>query len=161
MSSSKSEIGLISKLIPAFGECINLIMCLIYDAEYQHSKIIQDSLPVLNKETSKFQTIFEGILYEYMEKKKPGVIMYRHKEHKKTDIVRSTFSAYIQIWEELFNEDCKVKERQNFIPRFFYKKFIEKSLAGKSNSNSPRKDLSQPSYNLGVHNGGKDIHSSK
>ena len=37
-------------LLPAIGECLNQIMCLIYDAEYQHSKIIQESLPnVANK----------------------------------------------------------------------------------------------------------------
>ena len=59
-------------------------MCLIFDAEYQHAKIIQESLPTLSKDAIKFQNILEGVLYEYNEKKKPGMIMYRHKEFRKT-----------------------------------------------------------------------------
>ena len=59
-------------------------MCLIFDAEYQHSKIIQDNLPAINKDSLKFQNILEGVLYEFNEKKKPGCIMYRHKEQRKT-----------------------------------------------------------------------------
>lgn len=46
----KSYTDTILKLTPAFGECINLILSLIYDAEYQHSKIIQDTLPLLKKD---------------------------------------------------------------------------------------------------------------
>jgi hypothetical protein len=62
------------------GECVNLIMCLIFDAEYQHAKIIQDNLPNITKtNVMKFQNLVEGVLYEYMEKKKPGYIIYRHK----------------------------------------------------------------------------------
>lgn len=38
------------KLIPGMGECINLVLSLIFDAEYQHSKIIQDNLPLLAKD---------------------------------------------------------------------------------------------------------------
>jgi hypothetical protein len=60
------------------GECINLILSLIYDAEYQHSRIILDSLPMLNKDVEKFNTTCEGVIYEYKEKKKPGSIFYRH-----------------------------------------------------------------------------------
>ena len=59
-------------------------MCLIFDAEYQHAKIIQDNLPSINKDSLKFQNIIEGVLYEFNEKKKPGSIFYRHKEQKKT-----------------------------------------------------------------------------
>lgn len=54
-------------------------MCLIFDAEFQHAKIIQDSLPGGGKDLVKFQNMVEGVLYEYMEKKKPGFIIYRHK----------------------------------------------------------------------------------
>jgi hypothetical protein len=70
--------------VPAFGECINLILALIYDAEFQHSKIIQDNLPILKKDEEKFNTCLEGVLYEFKEKKKAGVICYRHKDIKKT-----------------------------------------------------------------------------
>ncbi len=73
-------------------------MCLIFDAEYQHAKIIQDNLPNLKANTMKFQNLVEGVLYEYMEKKKPGYITYRHKEQKKIDIVKATFNGYIKIW---------------------------------------------------------------
>lgn len=42
-----------------------------------------------------------------MEKRKPGYIMYRHKEHKKIDIVKAIFNGYIKIWEDLFGNDFK------------------------------------------------------
>ena len=41
----KENIDTIVKIIPGLGECTNLILSLIYDAEFQHSKIIQDNLP--------------------------------------------------------------------------------------------------------------------
>ncbi len=87
------------KLIPGMGECINLVMALIFDAEYQHSKIIQDNLPMLSKDVERFNTCCEGVIYEYKEKRKPGVICYRHTEIKKADLVRATFNGYIQLWE--------------------------------------------------------------
>lgn len=126
--------------MPAIGECINLTMCLIYDAEYQHAKIIQDNLPTSSKNVVKFQNLVEGVLYEYSEKKKPGTITYRHKEQKKIDIVRATFNGYIQIWEDLFDNDFKSK--QEFIPKTFYKKYIEKNVGLSSRGgNSPNKEL--------------------
>ena len=87
------------KLIPGMGECINLVMALIFDAEYQHSKIIQDNLPMLSKDVERFNTCCEGVIYEYKEKRKPGVICYRHTEIKKADLVRATFNGYFQLWE--------------------------------------------------------------
>lgn len=72
-------------------------MCLIFDAEYQHAKIIQDSLPDPNN-IIRFQNMVEGVLYEYIEKKKSGTIHYRHKEQKKVDIVKATLHGYTQIW---------------------------------------------------------------
>ena len=57
-----------------------------------------------------------------MEKRKPGYIIYRHKEQKKTDIVRAIFNGYIKIWEELFGSDFKDKDE--FIPKTFYKNYI-------------------------------------
>lgn len=39
------------------------MMCLIFDAEFQHAKIIQDNLPNAPKETVKFQNLVEGVLY--------------------------------------------------------------------------------------------------
>lgn len=45
------------------GECINLMMCLIFDAEYQHAKVFQDSLPNPSKNVVKFQNLVEGVLY--------------------------------------------------------------------------------------------------
>ena len=57
-----------------------------------------------------------------MDKRKPGYIIYRHKEQKKTDIVRAIFNGYIKIWEELFGTDFKDKDE--FIPKTFYKNYI-------------------------------------
>lgn len=62
---TKDHLGTIWKIIPALGECANLILSLIYDAEYQHSKLIQDNLPLLTKDIEKFNTCIEGMLYEF------------------------------------------------------------------------------------------------
>lgn len=51
------------KIIPGLGECINAVMALIFDAEFQHSKIIQDNLPVNSQNTEKFNTTSEGVIY--------------------------------------------------------------------------------------------------
>ena len=97
-------------------------MCLIFDAEYQHSKIIQENLPNISaKNIEKFQNILEGVLYEFKEKKKPGFIHYRHKEMKKTDIVKATFQAYTSVWEDIFSDS---PENHELVPRFFYKEKI-------------------------------------
>lgn len=53
---------------------------------------------MLSKDIEKFNTCSEGVIYEFKEKKKPGSIFYRHAEIKKTDIVKATFNAYIQVW---------------------------------------------------------------
>lgn len=74
-------------------------MAIIFDAEFQHSKIIQDNLPMLAKDVERFNTVCEGVIYEFRERKKPGIICYRHNELKKTDLVRATFYGYIQLWE--------------------------------------------------------------
>ena len=87
------------KLLPGMGECINLVMALIFDAQYQHSKIIQDNLPLLAKDVQRFNTVCEGVIYEFKEKKKPGMICYRHSDIKKADLVKATFNGYIQLWE--------------------------------------------------------------
>ena len=87
------------KIIPGLGQCINTVMALIFDAEFQHSKIIQDNLPTLAKDTEKFNTCSEGVIYEFKDRKKPGIICYRHNELKKIDLVRATFHGYIQLWE--------------------------------------------------------------
>lgn len=116
------------KLLPGIGECINLVMALIFDAEYQHSKIIQDSLPVLSKDIEKFNTCCEGVIYEFKEKKKPGLICYRHTDIRKADLVRATFQSYIQLWEEIFEADFK--QKANLLPKSFYKRLVEKNLKG-------------------------------
>ncbi len=54
------------------------------------------------------------------------------------DIVKATFNGYIQIWEELFDNDFKGKSE--FIPKTFYKKYVQKNMGLSSrNSNSPNK----------------------
>jgi hypothetical protein len=85
------------KILPAMSECLNLLLSMIYDAEYPHSKIIQDNLPL--KELLKFTTCMEGQIYEYREKKKTGNIVYRHLETKKIDVLSATFTAYLHIWD--------------------------------------------------------------
>jgi len=40
-------------------------MAVIFDAEFQHSKIIQDNLPMLAKDVERFNTTVEGVIYEY------------------------------------------------------------------------------------------------
>ena len=55
-----------------------------------------------------------------------------------------------------------MKEKQDFIPRFFYKKYVEKGVGRKSDSNSPRKDGSQPLHSFAPNqNHNKDFNSSK
>lgn len=71
-----------------------------------------------------------------MEKKKPGYIVYRHKEQKKTEIVKATFMAYTQIWEDLFGNDYK--DKQDLIPKTFYKKCVERA-----NSKNPTDNTRQ------------------
>ena len=93
---------MILKIIPAYGELINIILSLIFDAEYQRSKVLQDTLPQLDKDVEKFKTLMEGVIYEFKEKKKPSVIHYRHKEMNKIDVVKAAFWGYISIWEEVF-----------------------------------------------------------
>lgn len=41
------------------------MMCLIFDAEFQHSKVIQEGSPNPVKNVVKFQNLVEGTLYEY------------------------------------------------------------------------------------------------
>lgn len=108
------------------GECINTVMAIIFDAEFHHSKIIQDSLPLLAKDAEKFTTCCEGVIYEFREKRKPGLICYRHNEIKKTDLVRATFNGYIQLWEELFEAD--LKNKPHLLPKGFYKKLVERNI---------------------------------
>jgi len=64
------------------------------------------------------------VLYEFKEKKKPGMICYRHKDVKKTEIVKATFNAYIKVWEELFEGEFKGKGQ--YLPKGFYKRAVEK-----------------------------------
>ena len=59
----KEYVDTVLKLVPAFGECINLVMALIYDAEFQHARIVQDTLPGARKEEERFATCLEGVLY--------------------------------------------------------------------------------------------------
>jgi hypothetical protein len=66
------------------------------------------------------------VLYEFKEKKKPGMICYRHKDIKKTDIVKATFNGYIKVWEELFENEFKNKAQ--YLPKGFYKKTVEKAV---------------------------------
>lgn len=132
------------KLLPGMGECINLMMALIFDAEYQHSKVIQDSLPVLAKDVERFNTCCEGVIYEYKEKRKPGLICYRHADTKKADLVRATFHGYISLWEEIYQDEFK--DQQHLLPKGFYKKMVERNLkAGGRADKSPEKDSLQGS----------------
>lgn len=67
------------------------------------------------------------------------------------DIVKATFNGYIQIWEELFDNDFKGKSE--FIPKTFYKKYVQKNMGLSSrNSNSPNKQMSHPANLQNINN---------
>ena len=139
----KAREASVCRLLPGLSECCNLVMALIFDAEYQHSRIIQDSLPVLSKDVERFNTCNEGVIYEFKEKKKPGNIFYRHQEIKKTDLVRATFNGFLQMWEEIAQAEQNTKNPM--MPKFFYKAQVEKGLR-----NPPGQGQSQSSSNTGI-----------
>ena len=62
------------------------------------------------------------------------MICYRHKDIKKTDIVKATFNGYIKVWEELFENEFKNK--QQYLPKGFYKKAVEKVVNNNINNNN-------------------------
>lgn len=87
------------KILPAIGECINLLMSLTFDVEMENSRLFFNSL--VNPNPERFTTLSEGILYEFKEKRKQGTIYYRHREVKKADIVKAHFYAFIEMWDSL------------------------------------------------------------
>lgn len=53
----------ILKVVPMIGECLNLLLALCFDTEYENSRIFFDAVPSAQPE--QFSTLNDGKLYEF------------------------------------------------------------------------------------------------